>query len=62
MPEKFTLTQLQSTFEIVQGRKLLAANFRRKMSGYVTETDEISDGAGHRPAKLFRRNLDAFYR
>lgn len=61
MPEKFTLTQLQNAFEIVQGKKLIVPNFRRKMADYVTETDEFLEGAGHRPAKLFTRNLDAFY-
>lgn len=61
MPEKFTLAQLQNAFEIVQGRKLIVPNFRRKMAEYVTETDEFLEGAGHRPAKLFKRNLDAFY-
>lgn len=62
MPEKFTLSHLQSAFEIVQGRKMLTPNFRRKIADYVIETDETADGAGHRPAKLFKRNLDAFYR
>lgn len=62
MPEKFTLTGLQRAFEIVQGKKLLVANFRRKMADYVLETEEMAEGAGHRPAKLFKRNLDAFYR
>lgn len=61
MPEKFTLTQLQKAFEIVQGKELLVANFRRKIADYVTETEEIAEGAGHRPAKLFKRNLEMFY-
>ena len=61
MPEKFTLAELQRAFEIVQNKKLLVANFRRKMAEYVVETDEIAEGAGHRPAKLFRRNLERFY-
>lgn len=61
MPERFTLTGLQRAFEVVQGKKLLVANFRRKMADYVIETDEIVEGAGHRPAKLFRRNLERFY-
>lgn len=61
MPERFTLTALQKAFEIVQGKKLLVANFRRKIADYVIETDEMAEGAGHRPAKLFRRNLERFY-
>ena len=61
MPELFTLTQLQSAFEMVLGQKLLTPNFRRKIADYVVETDESLEGAGHRPAKLFKRNIEKFY-
>lgn len=61
MPELFTLTELQRAFESVLGKPLLTANFRRKIAEYVLETDESVEGAGHRPAKLFRRNLEKFY-
>lgn len=54
MPEKFTLLELQNTFEIVQGKKLTPANFRRKIIDYVIETDEIREGEGFRPAKLYK--------
>lgn len=62
MPETFTLTELQKAFEIILNRPLLAANFRRKMADYVIETDQIVEGAGHRPAKKFKRNVETFYR
>lgn len=62
MPELFTFTELQKAFEIILDRKLLVANFRRKMMPYVVETDKNLEGAGHRPAKLFRRNVEMFYR
>ncbi|MDE5863423.1 MAG: NUDIX hydrolase [Lachnospiraceae bacterium] len=62
MPELFTLTQLQRAFETILDKKLLVANFRRKMADYVVETKQIVEGAGHRPAKLFKRNLDTFYK
>lgn len=55
MPENFTLTELQKAFEAVLGRKLFAANFRRKISGWIAETGEMAGGAGHRPAKLYRK-------
>lgn len=61
MPELFTLSELQKAYETVLGRPLLTANFRRKIAPLVTETQEAAAGAGHRPARLFRRNLDAFY-
>ena len=62
MPELFTLTQLQNAFELVLDEKLLTANFRRKINDYVVETEQIIEGAGHRPAKLFKRNVEEFYR
>lgn len=57
MPEYFSLTELQNASEIILGKELLTANFRRKMADYVVETDKMMEGAGHRPAKLFKRNL-----
>lgn len=61
MPEKFTLYSLQEAYEIVLGEKLTTPNFRRKIAPFVIETTEMMSGAGHRPAKLFKRNLEAFY-
>ena len=61
MPEKFTLTGLQNVYELILDKKLLTANFRRKISDYVIETDEMIEGEGFRPAKLFQRNVEAFY-
>lgn len=60
MGETFSLTQLQNTFEIVLGHKLITPNFRRKIAPMVIETDASIEGEGHRPAKLFKRNLQAF--
>lgn len=60
LPEYFTLAKLQKAFETVLGRELLVANFRRKMSDYVIETNENDTIGGHRPAKLFARNLEKF--
>lgn len=55
LPEKFTLTELQKVQETIMNISILPANFRRKISDYVIETDESTQGAGHRPAKLYRR-------
>ena len=53
LPEKFTLNSLQQVYEAVIGEKVLTANFRRKISEYVQETEEFVTGLGHRPARLF---------
>lgn len=55
LPEKFTLAALQMVQETLLGISLLKANFRRKIAEYVEETDEYTEGAGHRPARLFRK-------
>ena len=57
LPEKFTLTELQNVQETVMNISVLSANFRRKVASLVQETDEYTEGAGHRPAKLYRRKL-----
>ncbi len=59
LPEKFTLTDLQQIYEAVLDRKLIMANFRRKIAPYVEETGDIEGGAGHRPSKLFTKKQAA---
>lgn len=56
MPEFFTLTELQKVYEVILDTELLKANFRRKITGMVVETNEYTKDAGHRPSKLFRFN------
>ena len=55
LPETFTLTELQNVQETVMNISVLPANFRRKISVFVEETGELTEGAGHRPAKLYKR-------
>lgn len=55
MPEKFTLTSIQKVQETILQTVILPANFRRKIADYVVETEEYLTGAGHRPAKLFKK-------
>ncbi|MDQ0088654.1 ADP-ribose pyrophosphatase YjhB (NUDIX family) [Paenibacillus anaericanus] len=58
MPELFTLTELQQVYEVILGKELLKAAFRRKVADLVTETDHYTENAGHRPSRLYRRNLE----
>lgn len=56
LPPTFTLTELQSTYELLLGRRLHKASFRRALHAawLVEPTDEWrSEGRG-RPAQLFR--------
>ena len=55
LPERFTLTDLQQVYEAILDKKLIMANFRRKIAAYVEETDGMESGAGHRPSKLYTK-------
>jgi 8-oxo-dGTP diphosphatase len=60
LPEKFTLRQLQDTYEIILGTKLDKGNFRSKLR--KTQVVETVDGyldTGGRPARLYRFREDA---
>ena len=56
MPEKFTLTQLQSVYEVVLGQRLDKRNFRRRILALncIGECGEWLRQVNHRPAKLYR--------
>ena len=58
MPEKFTLPGLQKVYEILLDKPLYKANFRKKISPMVTETDESTSGDAHRPSKFYVKNKD----
>jgi len=56
MPEAFTLSELQQVYEVILGRPLLAAAFRRKIAPMVEETKRFTKNAGHRPSRFYRFN------
>lgn len=58
MPKLFTLTELQQVYEVIMDKELLKAAFRRKVADLVTETDQYTENAGHRPSRLYRRNME----
>ena len=60
LPEKFTLGELQSTYEVVLGEELDKRNFRRKIlsAGVLEPTGGFRSGEG-RPARLYRYRQDA---
>ena len=55
MPEKFTLTELQTTYEAVLNEKLDKRNFRKKMreQRVLKELPETRMLGAHRPARLY---------
>ena len=60
LPEQFTLTELQRTYEIILGEKLDKRNFRRRIheANVIEETPHFRGGEG-RPARLYRYQDDA---
>lgn len=60
LPESFTLSELQYTYEIILGEKLDKRNFRRRVleAGVIEPTPSMRSGEG-RPARLFRYKPDA---
>ncbi len=54
MPELFTLGELQQVYEVILGKKLLDAAFRRIIANKVEKTDKMKTGAGHRPSVLYK--------
>ena len=61
MPERFTLTALQSTVEAILGQRLHKQNFRRGLdrTGLVEGTGEMESSTGGRPAELYRFTREA---
>lgn len=54
--DTFTIAELREVYEVVLGRKLDPANFRRQVEseGLVQPTGELVTGTRHRPARLYR--------
>jgi 8-oxo-dGTP diphosphatase len=60
LPDEFTPTELQTTYEIILGEKLDKRNFRRRIldSKIIEPTASMRSGDG-RPARLYRYQPDA---
>ena len=54
VPEEFTLPQLQRVYEILLGKPLYKANFRKKIAPLVEQTERSTAGDAHRPSKYYR--------
>lgn len=56
LPEEFTLSQLQATYEAILGRPLDKRNFRKRVTtlALLEPTGRHSGAGRHRPAQLYR--------
>lgn len=53
--DKFTLPELQKVYEILLGKKLYKANFRKKVMDMIEETEFMTSGDAHRPSRYYTR-------
>jgi 8-oxo-dGTP diphosphatase len=60
LPDEFTLSELQRTYEMILGELLDKRNFRRRIleAGVIEPTPRLRSGEG-RPARLYRYRPDA---
>ena len=56
LPEKFTIRELQSLYEVILDCNLDNRNFRKKIlkSNYLIQLDEKQSGVAHKPAFFYR--------
>jgi 8-oxo-dGTP diphosphatase len=61
LPDEFTLSELQHTYEIILGEKLDKRNFRRRIleAGIIEETPHRRTSREGRPARLYRYHAEA---
>lgn len=62
LPDKFTLTELQSLYEVILNTKLDTRNFRKKILNMklLVDTNEKQMNVAHRAAKLYSFDVDIY--
>jgi hypothetical protein len=62
LPPFFTLTQVQTLYEAIMGKKLDKRNFRKRISAmdFIEKTDLIDKTSSYRGAYLYRFNEKAY--
>lgn len=64
LPDKFTLTEMQTMYEVILGEKLDIRNFRKKIQkmDFLKETGEKQENVPHRAARLYRFDRENYDR
>lgn len=62
LPKKFSLSQLQTLFEVIHGIRLDKRNFRKKMGRlkYLIPLNEKQSNVSHKPAQLYMFSRDVY--
>lgn len=64
LPDKFTLTELQTLYEVILNTKLDTRNFRKKILNMklLTDTKQKQTNVAHRAAKLYSFDTETYNR
>jgi len=64
LPPKFTLTELQTLYETILKIKLDKRNFRKRVvaMNILVDLNEYQEGVAHRPAKLYKFEIEKYNR
>lgn len=62
LPEKFTLTEIQSLYEVILNKKMDTRNFRKKLlkMGLLIDSTEKQKNVAHRAAKLYKFDIEVY--
>lgn len=62
LPEKFTLTEIQSLYEAILNKKMDTRNFRKKLAkmGLLVDSGEKQQNVAHRAAKLYQFDIQVY--
>lgn len=62
LPEKFTLTEIQSLYEVILNKKMDTRNFRKKLAKMelLIDSGEKQQNVAHRAAKLYQFDIHVY--
>lgn len=58
LEDEFTISELQQIYEIILDKKLVSANFRKKIEPMIKKTDKIVKESAYRPSARYVFNED----
>ncbi len=62
LPERFTLTEIQSLYEVILNKKMDTRNFRKKLAKMelLVDSGEKQQNVAHRAAKLYQFDIQVY--
>jgi 8-oxo-dGTP diphosphatase len=62
LPDKFTLTEIQSLYEVILNKKMDTRNFRKKLAkmGLLIDSGKKQQNVAHRAAKLYQFDIAVY--